>query len=61
MEMLARNKSTNRFFSSRMKTRRITNGRKQSMYILRSTVLLSHALDELEVFEANTLLSNNPS
>lgn len=61
MEMLARNESTNRFFSSRMKTKRIINGRKQSIYILKSILLLSHGFDELVLFRTSTLLSRNPS
>ena len=61
MDTLARNESTNRFLSSRMKTKRIRNGRKQSIYILRSIVLLSHGSDELVLFKTNTLLSRNPS
>lgn len=59
--MLATNESTNRFFRSRMKTKRIINGRKQSIYILRSILLLSHGFDELVLFKANTLLSRKPS
>lgn len=61
MEMLARNESTNRFFSSRMKTKRIINGRKQSIYILRSILLLSQGFDELVPFKTNPLLSRKPS
>lgn len=61
MEMLARDESMNRFFSSRMKTKRIKNGRKQSIYILRSILLLSHGFDELVLLKTSALLSMNPS
>lgn len=61
MERLASNERKDRLFRSRIKTRRIMNGRKHSMYIRKSVLLFSEELLVVLTFMGAVLSSNNPS
>jgi len=61
MDRLASNESKDRLLRSRIKTRRIMNGRKHSMYIRKSVLLFSKELLVALTFMGAILFSKNPS
>lgn len=61
MDRLASSERKDRLFRSRIKTRRIINGRKQSMYIRKSVLLFSEELLVTVTFIEAVLSSKNPS
>lgn len=61
MDRLASSESTDRLLRLRIKTRRIINGRKHSMYTRKSILLFSEELLEALTFIEADLISKNPS
>lgn len=61
MDRLASNERKDRLLRSRIKTRRIMNGRKHSIYMRKSVLLFSEELLVVLTFMGVVLFSKNPS